>query len=84
MYVFRLSISFFKNAAFLAISFSMIEIVRWSVSMTSSSSASDLLKFFASLVSAVFVDTIGDMLVDQIFTLLNDSLLLTTVNFCFG
>ena len=32
--------------------------------MTSTNSPSDLLKYFASLVFAVFVDTAGDMLVD--------------------
>ena len=32
--------------------------------MTSTNSASDLLRSFASLVFAVFVDTAGDMLVD--------------------
>ena len=42
----------------------MLEIVRQSASMTSTSSASDLLKSFASLVLTVFVDTVGDMLVD--------------------
>ena len=35
----------------------------------------DLLKFFASLAFTVFVHSVGDVLVDQIFTLLNDSLL---------
>ena len=54
LFVFRVWISFCKNAGFLAISFSMIEIECWSVSMTSANSASDLLKFFASLVFAVF------------------------------
>ena len=53
MFVFRVSISFCKNVGFLAIFFSMIEIARWTVSMTSTSSASDLLKFFASLVFTV-------------------------------
>ena len=43
-------------------SFSMIEIACWNVSMTSTNSALDLLKSFASL--AVFVDTAEDMLVD--------------------
>ena len=56
MFVFRVSISFCKNVWFLAISFSMIEIVRWNVSMTSTISRSDLLKSFASLVFAVFVE----------------------------
>ena len=51
LFVFRGSIPFCMNAGFLAISFSMIEITRWSVSMTSIISASDLLKFFASLAS---------------------------------
>ena len=32
--------------------------------MTSTNSASDLLKSFASLVFTVFVDTVGDMFVD--------------------
>ena len=32
--------------------------------MTSTNSASDLLKSFPSLVFAVFVDTVGDMLID--------------------
>ena len=53
----------------------MIEIVRWSVSMTSTISSSDLLKFFASLVFTVFVDTIGGVLVD----LTQSDLELTTV-----
>ena len=48
LFVFYVSISFGKNAGFLAMSFSMIEIAFWSVSMTSTSSASDLLKSFAS------------------------------------
>ena len=39
---------------FLATSFSMIEIPCWNVSMTSTNSASDLLKSFASLIFAVF------------------------------
>ena len=76
MFVFRVSISFCKNAGFVAISFSMLDIARWSVSMTSTISASDLLKSFASLVFTGFgfqialvldgklVDTVGDMLVD--------------------
>ena len=42
----------------------MNEIVRWNVSMTLTISASALLKFFASLVFMVFVDTVGDMLID--------------------
>ena len=50
LFVFRVSIPFFKNAGFLAISFSMFEIPCWSVSVTSTNSASDLLKSFASLV----------------------------------
>ena len=54
LFVFRVPISFCKNAKFLAISFSMIEIVRWSAPMTSAISASDSLKFFASLVFTVF------------------------------
>ena len=67
LFVFRVSISFCKNGGFLAISFSMIEIACWSVSMTSTSSASDLLKSFASLVfhCLQLVDTVGDMLVDR-------------------
>ena len=48
----------------LGFSFSMIEIACWNVSMTSTNSALDLLKSFASLVFAVFVDTAEDMLVD--------------------
>ena len=64
LFVFRVSISFCKNVGFLAISSLLNEIVRWSVSMTSTISASDLLKFFASLVFMVFVDTVGDMLID--------------------
>ena len=46
LFVFLVSTSFFENAVFLAVSFSMTEIA----SMTSTNSASDLLKFFASLV----------------------------------
>ena len=46
LFVFRVSIPFCKNVGFLAISFSMIYIMCWSVSMTSTISASDLLKFF--------------------------------------
>ena len=55
----------------------MIEIVRWSVSMTSTNSASDSLKFFrficglrimgcqiALVLNGKLVDTVGDMLVD--------------------
>ena len=53
LFVFRVPISFCKNVRFLAISYSMIESVRWSVSMTSTTSASDLLNFFASLVFTV-------------------------------
>ena len=34
--------------------------------MTSTISASDLLKSFASLIFTVFVDTVGDMLVDRL------------------
>ena len=49
LFVFRVSISFCKNTQFLAISFFLLEITRWSVSMTSTTSASDLLKSFASL-----------------------------------
>ena len=76
MFVFRVSISFCKNALFVAISFSMLDIGRWSVSMTSTISASDLPKSFASLVftglgfqialvlDGKLVDTVGDMLVD--------------------
>ena len=75
MFVFRVSISFCKNVGFLAISFLMLEIVRWSASMTSTGSASDLLKSFASLVLTVFVDTVVDMLVD----LTQSDLELTTV-----
>ena len=67
LFVFRVSISFCKNVGFLAFSFSVVEIVRCSVSMTSTILASDLLKFFASLVFAVFVDTVGDMLVDLLY-----------------
>ena len=48
----------------MAISFSTFEVARLSVSMTSTISASDLLKSFASLMFTVFVDTVGDMLVD--------------------
>ena len=58
LFVFRVSISFFKKVRFLAISFSMIEIACWSVSMTSAISASDLLKSLASLVFTVFVDLV--------------------------
>ena len=58
LFVFRVSISFCKNVRFLAISFSMIEITRWSVSMTSTISASDFLKSFASLVFTVCVDLV--------------------------
>ena len=43
LFVFRVSISFCKDVRFLAISFSMIEIAFWNVSMTSAISASDLL-----------------------------------------
>ena len=65
LFVFRVSISFCKNVRFLAVSFSMIEIVRWNVSMTPTNSASDLLKSFASLVFSVFgLFSVGDMLVD--------------------
>ena len=56
--LFPVSIPFCKNERFLAISFSMIEIVRCTVSVTSTISASDLLKFFASLVFTVFVDLV--------------------------
>ena len=59
MFVFRVPISFCKNIRFLAISFSRIEIA-----CLSTMSASDWLKSFASLVLTVFVDTVGDMLVD--------------------
>ena len=69
LFVFRVSISLCKNARFLAISLSMIEIACWSVSMTSTISASDLLKvfnFFGShgLWLGLSSDTVGDMLVD--------------------
>ena len=77
LFVFRVSISLCKNVGFLAISFLMIEIVRWRVSMTSTNSASDLLKFFrficglrilgcqiALVLNEKLVDTVGDMLVD--------------------
>ena len=64
LFVLRISISFYKIAEFLAISFSMIEINVGSVSMTSTNSPSDLLLSFASLVFTVFVDTFGDMLDD--------------------
>ena len=47
LFVFPVSISFIKKAGFLAISFSMIEIACWNVSMTSTNSASDLLNSFA-------------------------------------
>ena len=46
LFVFRVSISFCSIVGFLAISFSMIEIACWSVSLTSTISASDLLKFY--------------------------------------
>ena len=66
LFVFPVSISFCK-----AISFSMIEIACWNVSMTSTNSASDLLNSFAPFLGeggeggfTVFVDTVGDMLVD--------------------
>ena len=48
LFVFHVSISFGKNAGFLAMSFSMVELAFRSVSMTSTGSASDLLKSFAS------------------------------------
>ena len=76
LFVLRVSISFCKNAGFLAISFSMIEIACWSVSMTSTISASDLLKFFrffgshglwlqvAFVLNGKLVGAVGDMLVD--------------------
>ena len=64
LYGFLVSISFCKNARFLAVTFSMIEIACWNVSMKSTNSASDLLNSFALLVFTVFVDTVGDMLVD--------------------
>ena len=48
----------------MVLGFSMNEIVRWSVSMISTISASDLLQYFASLVFSVLVDIVGDMLVD--------------------
>ena len=46
LFVFRVSIPFCMNIGFLAISFSMIEIPCWNGSMTSTNSASDLLKSF--------------------------------------
>ena len=46
LFVFCVSLSFCKNVGFLVISFSMIEITYWSVSMTSAISASNLLIFF--------------------------------------
>ena len=66
LFVFPVSISFCKNGRFLAIYFSMIEIACWSVSVTSTHSASDLLNSFAPcfLDFTVFIDTVGDMLVD--------------------
>ena len=54
LFVFRVSIPFSMNLGFLAISFSMIEIPCWNGSKTSTNSASDLSKSFASLVFAVF------------------------------
>ena len=74
MFVFRVDF-LLQECRFLAISFLMLEIVRWSASMTSTGSASDLLKSFASLVLTVFVDTVVDMLVD----LTQSDLELTTV-----
>ena len=56
LFVFRVSISVCKNARFMAISFSMIEVACWSVSMTSTNSASHLLKSFASSVGYLFWD----------------------------
>ena len=47
--------------------------------MTSTISASDLLKFFGSLVFTVFVDTVGDMLVDLTHP---DLELMTVVQHC--
>ena len=47
--------------------------------MPSSISASDLLKFFASSVFTVFVDTVGDMLVDLTQS---DLELITVVQHC--
>ena len=94
LFVLRLSISFSKNARFLTISFSMIEIACWSVSMTSTSLASDLLKSFASSLGCTFWDvksnlfSTGSLLIPSeacllispnlTFTLLNDSLLVTS------
>ena len=75
LFVFRASISFCKNAGSLAISVSMFEITCWSVSMTSTISASDLLKFYrffdshglwlqiALVLNGKLVDTVGDRLV---------------------
>ena len=68
-FVFRVSILFCKNVGFLATSFSMFEIQCWSVSVTSTNTASDLLKSFASLVFrglrlVLSSDIVGDILVD--------------------
>ena len=53
LFVFRVN-SLLKESWVLGHLLSMIEIKRWSVSMTSIISASDLLKFFTSSVFTVF------------------------------
>ena len=56
LFRFLVSIPFCKKARFLAVTFSMIEIVCWNVSMTPTNSASDLLQSFTSSVGYVFSD----------------------------
>ena len=63
LFVLRASISFCRNVGFLAISFSMTEIVRWSVSTTSTISVSDLLKIFGFHGLWLVNPLVGDMLV---------------------
>ena len=70
LFVFGVSMSFCKKAGFLAISSSMIEIACWSESMTSTNSASDLLKSFASSVGYVFWD-VTSHLFSTVFSLLD-------------
>ena len=58
LFVFRVDF-LLQECEVLLPSLSTFEITRWCVSMTSTISASDLLRSFASLIFTVFVDTVG-------------------------
>ena len=81
LFVFPVSISFCKNARFLAVPFSMIEIACWNVSMTSTNSASDSSPFWFSLSLLIPSETCLLISLNRIFTLSNDSLHVTSSNF---